>query len=321
MRGPITDAELLGLAGTVLEAGTSRYVLGEVIGEGAHGVVFRAQRGAEVVVVKVLRPRALRSSSGLAVAALQKEVAALERLSALATPHVLRFYDAGLLRMADSALELPWVATEYVEGGEQGVTLAKRVDVSIAATGYAFSPARSMRCLRDLCAGLSTIHDLGMIHRDVAPSNVLCSGSGDAECFKVADFGLARVSSAATFGNVLLGTPGYCAPEQSFPDEVGPGPPTDVFAAACTLFYALTGERYFEAQSIPETLVAVYAPERRSLLEAARTHPDLRARPEICREIDRTLALATRPSAGERIQSAALFAESLVLVLSSPPVT
>lgn len=318
MRAPIKDAELLSLTGTVLETGAARYVLGDVVGEGAHGVVFKAERDGEVIVIKVLRPRALRQLSGLASAALQKEVAALERLARRASPNVLRFYDAGFLRMQGSALQLPWVATEYVDGGDEGVTLRSRVEVSLAKTGRAFALDRASRLARELCAGLAAVHELGMIHRDVAPGNVLCSGVDASECFKVADFGLARVSSAATFGNVLLGTPGFCAPEQSFPDKVGPGPYTDVFAAACTLFYALTGEPYFAAESIPETLVAVYAPERRSLLEAARLDPALRVRPEICTEIDRLLAQATRPDTKERVQTAVLFAEQLDLVLSSP---
>jgi eukaryotic-like serine/threonine-protein kinase len=194
------------------------------------------------------------------------------------------------------------------------------VEATVAATGYAFSPALAARLARDLCAGLSAIHELGMLHRDVAPGNVLCSGADDSECFKIADFGLARVSSVATFGNVLLGTPGYCAPEQSFPEKVGPGPYTDVFAAACTLYYALTAEPYFDAQSIPETLVAVYAPERRSLLEAARLHPELRARPAACADLVALLGQSTQPDARHRIQTARGLSAVLVGLFTQPGV-
>ncbi len=313
---------MLGLSGLELRAGSANYVLGPLVGEGAHGVVFRAERRTAqesvTVVVKLLRPRALRDLQSLAGAAVEKEVAALRRLSKRETPNVVRFFDAGVVRLGGSSLELPWIAVEYVDGGEQGVTLRSRVEASLAQTGHAFDTARALRVLRDVTRGLSAIHALGMLHRDLAPGNVLCTGAGESERFKIADFGLARVSSVATFGNVLFGTPGYCAPEQSFPDKVGVGPYTDVFGLACTFFFALTGKPYFAAASIPESLVAVYAPERESLNHAPRLHPELQCRPETQAKIDRILSQATRPEARERIQSASLFAEGLVLVLSSP---
>ena len=53
---------------------------------------------------------------------------------------------------------------------------------------------------------------MGVVHRDLSPRNVLCCGFGEAEIFKIADFGLARAAGmATTFGNPVLGTPGYSA--------------------------------------------------------------------------------------------------------------
>jgi serine/threonine protein kinase len=164
------------------------------------------------------------------------------------------------------------------------------------------------------------MHELGILHRDIGPSNVLCSGSGDSESFKLADFGLARVSSAATFGSVLLGTPGYCSPEQSFPDRVGVGPYSDVFAIACTAFFILTGEPFFTAPTVPDTLVAVYAPQRRKLLDAPHLHGLLRAARELCAAIDDVLARATLADPSRRPQTSAQLAGELLghLTVSLP---
>lgn len=328
-RAPIKDADLLGLCGTTLvPAGgaDTEYVLQAVIGEGAHGVVFRADRrdrrsGATLgpAVVKVLRPRAVRDSAELAIAALHKEVESLKRLSEKdPPPHVVRFFDAGTLKIRDNALELPWLAVEYVDGGAEGVTLLARVRHCVASTGSAFDPARALRALRGICDGVAAIHSLGVIHRDVSPANVLCTGSGPDELLKIADFGLARVSSAATFGSVLLGTPGYCAPEQSFPDKAGVGPYSDVFGLACTAYYVLTGEVYFAAPTVPETLVAVYGSSRRSLVDSLAFHPALRTRAPLCSELDRLLAQATHADPRKRPQSADELARRLILILSAP---
>ncbi len=322
------DRELLELAGTVLESqslAATSYRLQRVIGEGAQGVVFLAQQrapGAEAtVVIKLLRPRAVRELAGLAATAVGKEVAALQRLNHALnpTPFVVRFLDTGTLRIGEHALELPWIAVEHVEGGPEGTTLRARVAGCLAQTGSAFGLARARRAAGAMIAGIEAIHAVGVIHRDVNPGNVLCSGSDENELFKIADFGLARVSSATTYGNVLLGTPGYCSPEQSFPDKIGVGPYSDVFALACTLFFTLTGEPYFAAPTIPESLVAVYAAERRSLLDARGLCVELRARPEVCRELDRALACATHANPRERPQSAGELGAAVLPLLSSAP--
>lgn len=326
MNGPIKDAELRQLAGTTLpslrHAGVS-YRLERVIGEGAQGIVFLASRVSEQaplsIVVKLLRPRAVRELADLAAASIGKEVAALERLSERvpSPPHVVRFYDTGTLRIRDLALELPWVAVEYVDGGSEGTTLRTRVLASVARGGFAFDAQRAQRALINITAGVAAIHEVGVLHRDVNPGNVLCSGSEASEVFKLADFGLARVSSASTFGNVLLGTPGYCAPEQSFPDKVGAGPHSDVFSIACCYYFVLTGEPYFTAPTIPEMLVAVYGAPRRRLRAAPALRPELQAQHAACAELDRVLAWATAADPRQRPQTASELRDALLGVVGA----
>jgi serine/threonine protein kinase len=323
---PINDADLLELTNVVLESKRVpevSYRLERVIGEGAQGVVFLATQlasdGEQLVVVKVLRPRAIREMPSLASAAIGKEIAALERLSgeAAPSPFVVRFLDTGTLRIRDNALELPWLAVEYVQGGPEGTTLRARVADSLTRQGSAFDLVRARRAIMSMSAGLSAIHEVGVVHRDLNPGNVLCSGSGETESFKIADFGLARVSSVSTFGSVLLGTPGYCAPEQSFPDKVGVGPYTDVFSLACCSYFILTGQPYFDAPTIPEMLVAVYGAERRSLRDTPGLCPELRADHALCAELDRVLARATAADPQVRPRSAEELGVLIRIVLRS----
>lgn len=321
----IRDADLRALPGTTIDSqsaeGTS-YRIELVLGEGAHGVVYLAERrdGGEPtrVVIKLLRPRAIRHAAALVASTIVKEVEALKRLGARTPPpeNVVRFLDAGTLSIGDPPLALPWVAIEHVHGGPEGVTLRARVEGALARTGRAFDPERASNAVRCMAAGITAVHEVGVIHRDVTPSNVLACDGNAREIYKLADFGLARVSSASTFGDVLLGTPGYCAPEQSFPGKIGIGPFTDVFGFACTTYFALAGEPYFAAPTIPETLVLVHAPARRSLLEARALSPALGADPERCRALDGVLAAATQAHPRDRPQTAAEFGQAILRVLA-----
>jgi eukaryotic-like serine/threonine-protein kinase len=321
----IDDSDLLELFGAQLRSTTRpevTYSLGQVMGQGAHGVVFSAQvsspHAEERAVIKLLRPRAVRELGGLASTIIGKEVESLRRLSTSEArgSFIVRFFDAGIHRIEEGGPELPWVALEHVDGGTEGVTLRARVQRCMALSGAGFHVDRARSLIDCVASGLHAMHGVGVLHRDLNPRNVLCSGSGASEMFKISDFGLARVSSAATFGNVLLGTPGYCAPEQSFPGKTGVGPHSDVFSLACTAFFVLTGEPLFSVASIPEMLVAVYAPERRSLLDAPGTCPALRERPRLCRELDSLLARATRPDPRKRPESARQLGDSFCALLT-----
>src|SRR5262249_11916398 len=135
---------------------------------------------------------------------------------------------------------------------------------------------------------------VGVIHRDVKPDNVLCCGFGDAEIFKIADFGVARpLGVKATFGGMIVGTVGFAAPELVTNDPKAVGSGRDVFSLAGVLYYLLTGEELFPASSPGEVLLAVVNPKRRSILDAPGLWPELRAREHACRAIDQALALGT----------------------------
>ena len=116
-----------------------------------------------------------------------------------------------------------------MHGGVEGTTLEDRVTGSIERTGVAFDAARAAHALKCLAAGLTAIHGVGVVHRDLTPGNVLCCGFGEAEILKISDFGIARPQGlTATFGGIPVGTLGYAAPEQCLPDSKGTGPFTGI---------------------------------------------------------------------------------------------
>ncbi|HEX3595311.1 MAG TPA: serine/threonine-protein kinase, partial [Polyangiaceae bacterium] len=309
------------LAGLVIGSETSpgvKYRLVSPLGEGGMGVAFYAVRespeGVTPAVLKVVKPDIVGTAGPTALLMIQKEAIALGRLNERVppTPFVVRFMDTGtvVLRTLNN-IELPWIAVEYVHGGVEGTTLEERVDYSVQNTRYAFDAARAERTIECLSEGLLAIHDVGVIHRDLTPGNILCCGFGANEVPKIADFGIARPAGIqATFGYVLLGTPGYAAPEQSFSSEGDIGPWTDVFSFACLIFYALTGEMYFDANNFAKALLMQRDTKRRSLLETSALSPELRDHPSLCRSIDQVLGQATTVNPTHRLPDARVLAHS-----------
>jgi hypothetical protein len=283
------------------------------------GVAFYAVRespqGATPAVVKVVKPEIVGTAGPTALLMIQKEAIALGRLNERVppTPFVVRFLDTGAVVLRSPNVTLPWIALEYVHGGTEGTTLEQRVQYSVKNTQYAFDAARTAHIVECLAEGLTAIHDVGVVHRDLTPGNVLCCGFGANEVPKIADFGIARpMGIHMTFGSVLLGTPGYGAPEQSFSSEGDVGPWTDVFSFACLVYQILTGEQYFDTGNFAQALLMVRETNRRSLLEARTLSPEMRDNPATCRAVDLILARATAMSPAERPPSARVFAASLL---------
>ncbi|WP_329130047.1 protein kinase [Streptomyces sp. NBC_01476] len=141
-----------------------------------------------------------------------------------------------------------WLATEYVAAP----SLAEWV------TAHGPLPAPSLTALAaELCEGLHTVHQAGLAHRDVKPSNVLLPGTRPL----LIDFGIARAAedSRHTRTGGVIGSPGYMAPEQA--TAGASAEPGDVFALGAVLVYAATGRGPFnrlgEEPSTPALLYRV----------------------------------------------------------------
>ncbi len=192
------------------------------LGEGGMGVVHLARRDAGPrVALKVLRPHIVGDEE--ARQRLDREVHSLSRIRSRWVAEIVD---------ADPWGEIPYVATRYVPG----LSLHELVGEEGAQTGD------DLRWLADcLAAGIESVHDVGVLHRDVKPSNVLMEGRTPI----LIDFGLARVADdpRLTHTGWLLGTPGYLAPEILYGDDATAA--SDVHSWAATVAFAGTGRPPF----------------------------------------------------------------------------
>ena len=171
-------------------------------------------------VIKIILPQLVAESDERALTIIKKEAVALGRLNERVppTPFVVRLLDTGSVRVSlarsPAAAAVHRARVRARRAGRHDARRARR----IFAQGHRL--LRSIRsaprgCIRGLAKGLDEIHAVGVVHRDLSPGNVLCCGSGETEMFKISDFGIARPAGlSVTFGNMLVGTPGYLAPEQ-----------------------------------------------------------------------------------------------------------
>ncbi|MFI1013555.1 bifunctional serine/threonine-protein kinase/ABC transporter substrate-binding protein [Streptomyces sp. NPDC020965] len=193
------------------------------LGAGGMGVVYlgRTETG-ELAAVKVTHTD--RDDADFR-ARFRREVTAARRVtSPWAVP----------VTAADPDAPEPWLATAFVPGP----SLAE----AVAAHGPL--PTRSVRVLGvALAAALAAVHRAGLVHRDVKPGNVLLAVDGP----RLIDFGIARTTeeTALTATDMVVGTPGFLAPEQAEARGAEIGPPSDVFALGCLLAYAVTGRLPF----------------------------------------------------------------------------
>ena len=203
------------------------------LGAGAMGQVFLARSTTgRLVAVKTIRVE-LAEEPGYRDR-FAREVAAASRVSGVFTASVIQ---------ADAEADLPWVATAYVPAPSLS-TLVRRCGPL---------PVPAVRWLAAGCAeALQSIHSVGLVHRDVKPSNVLVAPDGP----QVIDFGVARVAErvqlTATRG--AAGTPAYMAPEQAR-DATLTSPASDVFSLGATLVFAATGHPPYRGDTVMDILV------------------------------------------------------------------
>src|SRR6516162_1384458 len=176
-----------------------RYRIVAALGKGGMGEVYRADdlTLGQAVALKFLPPHLATDHDRLA--RFRKEVAAARRVS---HPSVCRVYD---IAEADGQ---PFLTMEYIDG-EDLASLLRRIG--------RVPEDKGVELARQLCLGLAAAHELGVIHRDLKPHNVMLDGRGRV---RITDFGLAGIVDRMPRTGGGSGTPGYMAPEQLRRQEV-----------------------------------------------------------------------------------------------------
>ncbi|MDF2692448.1 MAG: stkP 5 [Labilithrix sp.] len=213
------------------------YELLRVVGRGGMGVVWEAieQRLDRVVALKVHRASTADAAQGKTTLWTEALVAAR-----IGDPSIVSVFDVGYTIDGH-----PYYAMELVRGTDLGVILA---DGPLA-------PRRALAIAADMARAASAAHQLGVIHRDLKPRNVIIDSTERA---RVCDFGIAfdsRSRDDDPYAGLIAGSPPYMAPEQVVGDRVGP--PTDIWAIGVILYEMLTGERPFEGASMDDLFARI----------------------------------------------------------------
>jgi serine/threonine-protein kinase len=247
LRKEVSDIQSLG-----------QYKLERKLGEGAMGVVYEATHGMlkRPTAIKLLRPELADPD---ALARFRREVQLTAKLT---HPNTVTIYDYG--RTPDG---LFYYAMELLSGA----TLTQ-----VVTAGGPQPVERVVRILRDAALALNEAHDVGLIHRDVKPSNIMLARQGGVpDVTKVLDFGLVKnlgkiddLEQTNTMS--IKGTPHYLSPE-AIQDPQGIDPRTDLYALGAVGYYLLAGRHVFDGKTIMEVCLQHMQMKPVSLVEVCQT--------------------------------------------------
>jgi serine/threonine-protein kinase len=210
---------------------------------------------------------------------------------------VVEILDAG-----ETGDGLHYLAMELLRGEDLAGLLRRRERLSLEEV---------LALVDALAEALDAAHAMGIVHRDVKPPNIFLARSGDGDTdtvtVKLLDFGVASLLEAKgeeklTLTFVVVGTPGYLAPEQISASFGAIGAETDIFALGAVAYRALTGRPAFEATQLAEMLHA--ALNTQPLAPSAIV-------PELTADVDAVIALAIAKRPRHRYASARAFAADL----------
>jgi tetratricopeptide (TPR) repeat protein len=202
-----------------------RFELVELAFSGGIGEIWKARDAVSGATVALKTVKGARTAEER----FTREAMALAKLS---HPSIVRYLAHGA-----SPSGQRWLVMEWLEGEDLATRLSRApLDVD-----------ESLELCRRVSEGLAEAHRAGFVHRDIKPSNLFLV-DGRIDRVRILDFGVARIVSGGrpvTRPGMVVGTPGYLAPEQAR-GERDVGPPADVFGLGCVLFECLTGKRAFE---------------------------------------------------------------------------
>jgi eukaryotic-like serine/threonine-protein kinase len=219
-------------------ASVGPYVLGEKLGEGGMGVVYKGNhaRCGRAVAIKVLPQR---RASRENIRRFEREALLTSRLN---HPNTIEVYDVGRTREG-----LPFYAMEYVDGLDLQTLVEQEGPLA---------PERVAHLLAQLAGALSEVHAAGLIQGDVKPANVMLCRRAAGDRVKLLDFGLSRavgepLSEEPTRYAPLAGTPLYLPPEAiTAPESLDAR--SDLYSLGALGYFLLTGVPPFVGNNLAE---------------------------------------------------------------------
>ncbi|KOU32779.1 serine/threonine protein kinase [Streptomyces sp. WM6372] len=223
-----------------------RYQLRDLLGAGGMASVYLAYDSAldRQVAIKTLHSDLGREQSFRE--RFRREAQAVAKLS---HTNIVSVFDTGEGEVtfsgpgAGDAAVMPYIVMEYVEGQPLGSVLEADI------RQYGAMPAdKALKVTADVLAALEVSHEMGLVHRDIKPGNVMMTKRG---LVKVMDFGIARAMQSGvtsmTQTGMVVGTPQYLSPEQALGRGVDAR--SDLYSVGIMLFQLLTGRIPFDADS------------------------------------------------------------------------
>ncbi|GAA3094911.1 serine/threonine-protein kinase [Streptosporangium carneum] len=264
-----------------------RYELIAPLGRGTMGTVWRAHDrslGREVAIKEIRQEPGLSEAQR---AELRERMIREGRTAArISHPSVATVHDA---IVEDGS---PWIIMELVQ--------ARSLEQVIEEEGP-LPPRLVAEIGVDLLGALRAAHDQGVLHRDVKPGNVLITESGRVV---LTDFGIAKAEgdTSLTKTGMVIGSPGYTAPERARGEHTGPE--SDLWSLGATLYFAVEGRPAYERSSVAETLAALMTDKADPPTQAGPLRPaleqllerDHRARPSLAQAIAMLRTVADTPS-------------------------
>ncbi len=251
------------------------YTILKLLNQSGMGLVYQAEqnRTGRQVALKIISPAAL-----LDPQALERFQRESQTIACLEHPNIVGTLDV------DQAGDLHFLVKQYVDGDDLATMVKKRGPLAIDL---------ALRCLMHAAHGLDYLHNAGVIHRDVKPSNLVVGSNG---VVKILGMGSARLpESLPEAAGRSIGTTGYVAPEQAL-DANAADRRSDIYSLGCTFYYLLAGEEVYQCDSQAQVTAA----------QRSQPIPSLTAsRPDIPPGLDATFQKMVAKNRDDRYQSMA----------------
>ncbi|MYV48724.1 Stk1 family PASTA domain-containing Ser/Thr kinase [Streptomyces sp. SID2888] len=274
-----------------------RYQLRDLLGEGGMASVHLAY---DTVLDRQVAIKTLHTELGREQAFRERFRREAQSVAKLTHTNIVSVFDTGEDELG--GMTTPYIVMEYVEGRP----LSSVLDADVRQYG-AMPADKALKVTADVLAALEISHEMGLVHRDIKPGNVMVT---KRNVVKVMDFGIARAMQSGvtsmTQTGMVVGTPQYLSPEQALGRGVDAR--SDLYSVGIMLFQLVTGRLPFEADS---PLAIAYAHVQEEPVASSSINRSLPP------AVDALIARALRKNPNERFPSAVAMRDECLRVAAS----